>query len=95
MGKRKKKWITKNTHLPKMGQREYEEKISRTHKIIMIIIVIGMIIADIIVMAVDTHVVGYDHFLSIPLEWINDVPFSRISFYPAVLISGFSICLKI
>ena len=73
MGKRKKKWITKNTHLPKMGQREYEEKISRTHKIIMIIIVIGMIIADIIVMAVDTHVVGYDHFLSIPLEWIRSL----------------------
>ena len=39
----------------------------------MIIIVIGMIVADIIVMAVDTHIVGYDHFLGIPLEWIRSL----------------------
>ena len=71
MKRRKKRWTTKNTHLKKEKKKEGEPE-DRMLKIA-IWIFLAVVILGILVVASNNHIVGYDHFLSIPLEWIRSL----------------------
>ena len=71
MKRRKKRWTTKNTHLKKEKKNEGEPE-DRMLKIA-IWIFLAVVILGILVVASNNHIVGYDHFLSIPLEWIRSL----------------------
>lgn len=73
MSKRKKKWTTKNTHLLKRERgKEYKESDNLMLKIAMwIVIATGFL--TIIVKALNNHVVGYDRFVGMPLEWVRSL----------------------
>lgn len=73
--KKKKHWTTKNRHIKRLKKKDYvEQPINRFYKICLdvgtwMIIIAGLLF--IILKALDNRVVGYDHFPSIPLEWIK------------------------
>ena len=71
MKRRKKRWTTKNTHLKKEKKKEGEPE-DRMLKIA-IWIFLAVVILGILVVASNNHIVVYDHFLSIPLEWIRSL----------------------
>ena len=74
MRKRKKKWTTKNTHIERKKKQEYYDKdfTGWVAKIGSWMILIAAIIF-IIVVAFYNHIVGYDHFIGIPREWIHSL----------------------
>lgn len=69
---KKKKKSTRKTYIPKK-KIEREEKEPRIYRIIWTIIVIGIVISFLILMATSTHLVGYDHFIGIPSEWVRSL----------------------
>lgn len=74
--KRKKHWTTKNTHLKHLKNRDEhsEQPMSKFYKMLDNIgtwLIIISAILYIIVKALDNRVVGYDHFPSIPVDWIR------------------------
>mgnify|MGYP001124817308 CR=1 FL=1 len=72
MKRRKKRWTTKNTHLKKEKKNEGEPE-DRMLKIAIWIILAAAMLFIFVVVASNNHIVGYDHFLSIPLEWIRSL----------------------
>lgn len=71
--RRKQKWTTKNTHFKRMKKREdVVKKDSIYVKIVDILVIIAAIIS-ILVIASNNHVVGYDHFIGIPHEWVRSL----------------------
>lgn len=69
---RKKKWTTKNTHLQKPKHDPKREKKDWWFIIFDWIIIITAILS-ILVIASNNHVVGYDHYIGIPREWIKSL----------------------
>lgn len=76
MKKKRKHWTTKNTHLrhPRKRDENSEQPMSSIEKNLFkigswLIIIAGILL--IILKALDNRVVGYDHFPSIPMEWIK------------------------
>lgn len=73
MKKRKKKWTTKNTHIWNRDAKKSKSK-SKDWKLILIAwITIISAILFIVLVALNNHIVGYDHFLGIPREWIHSL----------------------
>lgn len=73
MKKRKnKKWTTKNTHIRKFNRRTDIEP-ERWYDKLATWIVIAVAIALIILIALNNHIVGYDHFIGTPMEWIRSL----------------------
>ncbi len=73
MAKKKKKWTTKNTHIKKLRAKKYiGEPQGVLDRIGTWLILIGAIIATLLI-ALDSHIVGYDHFIGIPVEWIRSL----------------------
>lgn len=76
MKKKREHWTTKNNHLKAFRKRDEnsERPMSRFDKICDKIgtwlIVIAAVIF-IILKALDNHIVGYDYFPNIPIEWIE------------------------
>lgn len=70
--RRKKKWTTKNTHFKRMKKREDVEKTDIYLKIATILVIAAAILS-ILVIASNNHVVGYDHFIGIPHEWVRSL----------------------
>ncbi len=70
--RRKKKWTTKNTHFKRMKKREDVEKTDIYLKIATILVIAAAILS-ILVIASNNHVVGYDHFIGIPYEWVRSL----------------------
>ena len=76
MKKKRKHWATKNTHLkhPRKRDENSEQPMRRIEKKLFKIgswlIIIGGILM-IILKALNNRVIGYDHFPSIPIEWIK------------------------
>lgn len=73
MGKRKKKWITKNTHLPKRNQKEYEESEGWMFKIGVWFAIVAILVWIFVVVASNNHMVGYDNFIGRPIEWARSL----------------------
>lgn len=73
MKKRKKQWTTKNTNIERKKKRITNEVKNTSYDIIFAIIVISAAILSIIVIALDNHIVGYDHFIGIPREWVHSL----------------------
>jgi hypothetical protein len=74
--KKKKHWTTKNTHLKHLKNRDEhsEQPMDRFNKVLYNIgawLIIIAAILFIILKALDNRVVGYDHFPSIPVDWIR------------------------
>lgn len=69
---KKKKKSTRKAYIPKK-KIEREEKEPLIYRIIWTIIVIGIVISFLILMATSTHLVGYDHFIGIPSEWVRSL----------------------
>lgn len=74
MNRKKKKWTTKNTHIERKSKMENYNKdfIGWVEKLGLWMILIAAIIF-IIVVAFNNHIVGYDHFIGIPREWIHSL----------------------
>ena len=74
MKRKKKKWTTKNTHLERKEKREDYDKdfAGWVAKVGIWMILIGAIIF-IIEVAFNNHIVGYDHFIGIPREWVRSL----------------------
>ncbi len=70
MKTRKKKWTTKNTHIERKKKKCLEEKNDIYLKIFGIISLVTAILV-ILLIALNNHIVGYDHFIGIPREWIH------------------------
>lgn len=70
--RRKQKWTTKNTHFKRMKKREDVEKTDIYLKIVTILVIAAAILS-ILVIASNNHVVGYDHFIGIPHEWVRSL----------------------
>lgn len=71
MKKKRKHWTTKNTQLKRYKNNESEKSSISRFDCISIIITIIAAILFIILKSLDNRVVGYDHFPSIPIEWIK------------------------
>jgi len=74
MRKRKKMWTTKNTHVERKVKREkYDKDFSGwVWKVDAWIVFIAAIIL-IFLVALNNHIVGYDHFIGIPREWVRSL----------------------
>lgn len=74
MKKRKKKWTTKNTHLERKKGKKKNDREPTDWKVIFVdwLVIIAAIIF-IILVALNNHIVGYDHFIGIPREWIHSL----------------------
>lgn len=73
MKKRKKKWTTKNTHVEIKKKKATNESKNTPYDIIFTVIFVLAAILSIIVIALDNHIVGYDHFIGIPREWVHSL----------------------
>ena len=78
MAKRKKKhWTTKNTHIKKIRRSELPVDLrtrkERLYNIIGLIVALAFAALVIIIQALNNHVVGYDHFIGIPTEWVRSL----------------------
>ena len=71
MTKKKKRWTTKNTHLKRYQKQEKDEGISWTSTGILEVIIILVFLIGLIVK--DHHIVGYDRFPSMPIEWMKSL----------------------
>lgn len=73
MKKRKnKKWTTKNTHIKRFNKSSEIEPMKWYDKMTAWII-IACAIALIILIALNNHIVGYDNFIGIPMEWVRSL----------------------
>lgn len=74
MKKRKEKWTTKNTHVERKVKREKHDRdfTGWVWKVDAWMILIAAIIF-IILVALNNHIVGYDHFIGIPREWVHSL----------------------
>ena len=73
MKKRKnKKWTTKNTHIKRFYKSSDIKPMSLYEKIV-IWLAIACGIALIILIALNNHIVGYDHYIGIPIEWARSL----------------------
>lgn len=73
MRKRKKKWTTKNTQIKRRGKEECDnEPTDWITKLGLWLILISVILGTII-MSLNNHIVGYDHFIGIPTEWVRSL----------------------
>lgn len=71
--KRKKKWTTKNTHIRRYVKNENYVKPEKWYdKLASWIFLIAAIIF-IFIVASNNHIVGYDHFVGIPREWVHSL----------------------
>lgn len=74
MKKRKKQWTTKNTHIErKKGEMENDREPTDWKVIFVDWLVVIAAIIFIILVALNNHIVGYDHFIGIPREWIRSL----------------------
>ncbi|GFZ39195.1 hypothetical protein [Bacteroides nordii] len=73
MKKRKnKKCTTKNTHIKRFNKsREIEPE--KWYDKLATWVVIVCAIALIILIALNNHIVGYDNFIGIPMEWVRSL----------------------
>lgn len=70
--RKKKKMITKNTHVRKFNRRTDAEPISLCVRIAAwVVIAFGILV--ILSIALNNHVVGYDNFIGIPSEWVKSL----------------------
>ena len=69
--KKKKHWTTKNTHLKRYQKQEKDEGISWTSTGILEVVIILVFLIWLIVK--DHHIVGYDRFTSMPIEWMKSL----------------------
>ena len=67
----KKRWTTKNTHLKRYQKQEKDEGISWTPTGILVVVIILVFLIGLIVK--DHHVVGYDRFIGMPIEWMKSL----------------------
>ena len=73
MKKRKnKKWTTKNTHIKRFNKSSEIEPMKWYDKMTAWII-IACAIALIILITLNNHIVGYDNFIGIPMEWVRSL----------------------
>lgn len=72
MKKRRKKWTTKNTHIKRYTKSDYREPEKWYVKLDDWIVLIAAIIF-IILVALNNHIVGYDHYIGIPREWVHSL----------------------
>lgn len=71
--KRKKKWTTKHTHVKRTPMsKEWRAKQSRFEKILMLVLLILGILYYFFSL-LDTHRVGYDSFMGMPIDWMRFV----------------------
>ena len=70
--RKKKKWITKNTHIKRMNENEYI-KPEKWYDTLGTWIIIAAVIVFIILVALNNHVVGYDYYIGIPIEWARSL----------------------
>jgi hypothetical protein len=73
MNRKKKKWTTKNTHLERKKKRIVDKYRNTPYTIVLAIIGVATAIIVIISIALNNHVVGYDHFIGIPREWVHSL----------------------
>ena len=71
MKRKKKRWTTKNTHLKRYQKQEKDEGISWTSTGILVVVIILVFLIGLIVK--DHHIVGYDRFPSMPIEWMKSL----------------------
>ena len=73
MKKRKnKKWTTKNTHIKRFNKSSEIEPMKWYDKMTAWII-IACAIALIMLITLNNHIVGYDNFIGIPMEWVRSL----------------------
>lgn len=74
MERKKKKWTTKNTHIERKKKKDDYNKDSNgwVEKAGLWMILTAAIIF-IFVVAMNNHIIGYDHFIGIPREWIHSL----------------------
>ena len=70
--RKKKKWTTKNTHIKRMNENEYINP-EKWYDTLGTWIIIAAVIVFIILVALNNHVVGYDHYIGIPIEWARSL----------------------
>lgn len=74
MKKNKKKWTTKNTHLEKKKKREdYDKNFAGWVAKLGFWMMLVAVILGIAIIAMNNHIVGYDHFIGIPREWVHSL----------------------
>lgn len=75
--RKKKKLITKNTHVKRKSKSSGLKPMSLYEKIaIWVIIAFGIL--TIILRALDNHIIGYDNFIGIPSEWVRSCLISYV-----------------
>lgn len=73
MNRKKKRWTTKNTHIKKKEKVEKDVKpINMSLKIAVWIVILAAFLS-ILLIASNNHIVGYDHFIGIPREWVHSL----------------------
>lgn len=73
MNRKKKKWTTKNTHLKRNDKMKSDTDTKDWKLVFGVWITIIAAILFIILVAFNNHIVGYDHFIGIPREWIHSL----------------------
>lgn len=71
--RRRKKWTTKNTHIERKKKRRNGVYKNTPYTIILAIIGVATAIVVITFIAMNNHIVGYDHFIGIPREWVHSL----------------------
>ncbi len=71
--KKKKKKRVKIKQKKRERKEKYFDEFSPLEQKIILVMVIGIIIGLFILMATNTHVVGYDHFPYMPDEWVRSL----------------------
>lgn len=72
MNKKKKKTTTKNTQI-KRNNKSRDLKSLDLYEKIAVWVVIAFGILTIMLRALNNHVVGYDHYIGIPIEWARSL----------------------
>ena len=70
---RRKKSTTKNTHIERKRKKEIIEYKNTPYTIILAIIGVATAIIVILSIALNNHIVGYDHYIGIPREWVHSL----------------------
>ncbi len=73
MKKRRKKWTTKNTHIKKNGQEKYDDKSTDWMTKLGLWLILIAVILGTVIMSLNNHIVGYDHYIGIPREWVHSL----------------------
>lgn len=70
--RKKKKWTTKNTHAKRITRSSDIDPVKWYHRVTAWII-IAIAILIILIVAFNNHIVGYDNYIGIPIEWARSL----------------------